>query len=526
MDENKEKELASEELAEEAAEKAEELTSEEKEEVEEILENLKNADEEAQVVTDWDGLAQIGDTEGIFEEGEFAGEDSAEEAAEDETEEIAEENLCEKCGKRERYTELDEDYPYCKACREGMKKTRMNAWGVITFILAFLSSILCIVFGVFAVVTAVPVMKGDRYLSQKKYASAITSYEEALTSIESLNSQAGGTLFDLGNKTYQKLIKAYAGMGSMTYASDYFTTLESAGVLEQLKYKTANEYNEIYNKMMDTYGELQTAYSEPLNEFFGKEEKADVSEAEKYLTELEELKKKEKYDPCMVAYFQYLFCSVTDNSVDESIKYLEEIKAGGRTYEFIYAIELCINYLEKGEYEKAEKIGCESLEASPENIGVYQYLMISKRRQGDFEGALKLGEEARKLAETMYTGSDGYSGLHYAVPMEEAIIYVLQGEKEKAIEAIDESFELGNDNSNLNISILIHYLYHVKGTEPVEEDGEKIYDNVDEMYDQGVATIAAYGAYYGLSISDNVQAIMDGEKTLEDVFMNGEVDWQ
>ena len=524
MDENKEKELASEEVVEETAEKAEKLTSEEKEEVEEILEKFKNTDEEAQIVTDWDGLAQVGDTDAVFEEDEA--ETDEEESDETEEEEIPEENLCERCGKRERFTELDEDYPYCKVCRESMKKTRMNAWGVITFILTFISSILCIVFGVFAVVTAVPVFKGDRYMAENKFVSAITSYEEALSSIESLNSQAGGTLFDAGNKTYQKLIKAYAGMGSVTYARDYFSALENAGVLEQLKYKAANEYNESYNKMMDTYGELQTAYSNALNEFFGKKEKADVSEAEKYLTELEELKKKEKYDPYMVAYFQYLFCSVTDNSLYESIKYLEEIKSGGRTYEFIYAIELCMNYLEKGDYEKAEKTCYESLEASPENIGVYQYLMISKRRQGDFEGALKLGEEARKLAETMYTGQEGYSALHYAVPMEEAIVYALQGEKEKAIEAIDESFEQGNDNSNLNISILLHYLFHVKGTEPVEEEGEKIYDNVDEMYDQGVATIAAYGSYYGLSISDNVQAIMDGKKTLEDVFMNGEVDWQ
>lgn len=522
MDENKEKELASEELVEETAEKAEELTSEEKEEVEEILENLKNTDEETQVVTDWDGLAQVGDTEGIFEENEIENEESAE----DETEEIAEEDLCEKCGKRERYTELDEDYPYCKACRESMKKTRMNAWGVITFILAFISSILCVVFGVFAVVTAVPVFKGDRYMAQNKFASAITSYEEALASIESLNSQAGGTLFDVGNKTYQKLIKAYAGIGSVTYARDYFSALEGAGVLEQPKYSEAKEYNDVYNKMMDTYTELQQTYTEKLNELFAKKEKADISEVEEYLTELEELKKKEKYDPYMVAYIQYLFCSLTDNSLDEGIKYLEEIKSGGRTYEFIYAIELCSNYLEKGDYEKAEKTCYDSLEASPENIGVYQYLMISKRRQGDFEGALKLGEEARKLAETMYTGAEGYSALHYAVPMEEAIVYALQGEKEKAIEAIDESFEQGNDNSNLNISILLHYLYHVKGTEPVEEDGQKIYDNVDEMYDQGVATIAAYGSYYGLSISDNVQAIMDGKKTLEDVFMNGEVNWQ
>ena len=521
MDENKEKEL----LEEETEVKAEELTSEEKEEVEEILEKLKNTEEETQVVTDWDGLAQVGDADSIIEESE---DDASEEGELSEgEEEIPEEDLCERCGKRERYTELDEDYPYCKACRESMKKTRMNAWGVLTFIATVFSAVLCLVFGIFSVVTAVPIFKGDRYMAENKFASAITSYEEALATVENLNSQAGGTLFDAGNKTYQKIITAYADMGSLTYAQDHYSALESAGVLGQFRYSKANEYNEIYNKMMDTYQSLQQTYSAKLNELYDMKEKADVSEVEEYLTELEGLKKKEKNDPYMVAYFQYLFCSLTDNSLDKGIEYLEEIKSGGRTYEFIYAIELCVNYLEKGDYEKAEKTGYDSLEASPENIGVYQYLMISKRRQGDLEGALKLAKEARELAETMYTGAEGYGALHYGIPMEEAIIYALQGEKEKALDAIDESFDLGNDNSNLNISILLHYLYHVKGNEPTEDDnGNKIYDSVDEMYDQDMATISYYGSYYGLSVSENIQAIMDGEKTLEDVFMNGEVDWQ
>lgn len=520
MDENKEKELLGEETA-------EELTEQEKEEVSEILEKLKNQEEETQVVTDWDGLAQVGDTDGIIEENDAEEEECSEETDEEEKE-LSEDNLCIRCEKRERYTELDEEYLYCKACREDMKKTRMNAWGVITFIVTLLSSVICVIFGVFAVVTALPVAKGDLYMKEAKYSSAITSYEEAAAAVDSLNSEAGSgvALFDVGNKTYAKLIDAYFNMGSPTYAQNYYTSLESSGALEKARYSESKAYYVIYDKMLNTYSELQTAYSEGLNTLYAMEEKADISEAEKYLTALEELKKDESKDPYMVTYFQYLFCSVTENSLDKGIEYLEEIKSGGRAYEFIYAIELAMSYLEKGEYEKAEKICYESLEESPENIGVYQYLMMSKRRQGDYDAVLKLGDEAEKLAETMYAG-EGYSALHYAIPMEEAIVYALMGEEEKAIASIDASYEAGNDNSNLNLSILLHYLYHVKGNEPEKgEDGEAIYDTVDEIYDQGLATISYYGSYYGLSVSENIQAIMDGEKTLEDVFIKGEVDWQ
>lgn len=529
MDENKEKDL----LEETAEETAEYLTEQEKEEVSEILEKLENSEEETSVTTDWDGLAQLGDSE------EFAGEVSAEETedeteetedeTEEESEEISEEALCEKCGKRARYTELDKDYPYCKACRESMKKTKMNGWGVFFFICMLLGGITYIVYAISLLTISLPIMKGDVYMSQKKYSSAIVCYEEAITTIDTLNQSAGSEieLFDAGDRTYAKLVEAYFKIGSPTYAQDYYTALEESGALEKFTYKQTKEYYDIYDKMMDTYSEVQTLHATGINALYAAEEKSDISEVKDELEALEELKQNEKYDKQMITYFQYLYCSVTENSLDEGIKYLEEIKEGGRAYEFMYAVELAMRYLEKGEYEKAEEVCYESLEESPENLGVYQYLMMSKRLQGDYEGALAIAEEAEKAAETMYIPEGYDSAMHYAVPMEQAIVYALMGEEDKALAAIDKSYELGNDNSNLNISILLHYLYHVKGTEPVEdEDYGTIYDSEDEMYDQGLSTISYYGSYYGLAVSENVQAIIDGEKTLEDVFVNGEVDWQ
>lgn len=513
MDENKEKDL----LGEEAEESAETLTEQEKEKVSDILEN---PGDETAVTTDWDGLAQLG------------GEEFETETAEEEqqtVEENPEADLCEKCGKRERYTELGEDYPYCKACRESMKKTRMNGWGVFFFISVLLGCIIYLVYGIALISMSLPIFKGDMYMAEKKYSSAIACYEEALTSIDSLNQSAGGQvpLFDAGDRTYAKLVKAYYLLGSPTYAQDYYAALEQSGALDKFTYKETKEYYDVYDKMMDTYSEAQSLYGQTLNSLYSSEKKVDVSVVKDELNGLEELKKNEKYDKQMIAYFQYLFCSVTENSLEESIKYLEEVKAGGRAYEFIYAIDLCTLYLEKGEYEKAEEICYDSLEASSENIGVYQYLMMSKRRQGDYEGALKLAEEAEKIAETMYVPEGYETAMHYAIPMEQAIVYALMGEEDKALAAIDTSYQLGNDNSNLNIVILLHYLYHVKGTEPqVGENDEKVYDSVDEMYDQGLATISYYGQYYGLSVSENVQAIIDGKKTLEDVFVKGEVDWQ
>lgn len=540
MDEKKEKKLPEEETQ-------DTLSEQEKEKVKEILKGLEETEEE-KVSTDWDGLAQVGDLESLEEDDtdKYYDEDEDEDYDEDdeddeddddeyddfddeigEDEEVDEDALCQKCGKRKRFTLLDEDYPYCKSCREKMKKTKMNGWGVFYFIVYLFVGIAMIFFGSIFVTISAPVIKGDMYMAKNQYQSAIACYEEAMATVSALNQSAGvqTAMFDIGNATYAKLIEAYNKAGSPTYAQDYYSALEQSGALEKPRYKEAKAYYEVYDKMMDTYSFLSSKYMTKINTLYAAEKKSDVSEVKKELAELEKLKKEKKYDRYMVAYFQNMFCIVTENAEDQAIKYLEEIKSGGRTYEFIYAIELSKLYIEKGEYEKAEKICRDSLEASPENIGVYQYLMMAKRRQGDYEGALKIAKEAEKAVENIYIPEGYESAMHYSVPMEQAIVYALMGEEEKALAAIDKSFELGNSNENLNILILLHYLYHVKGTEPVEKDDGKVYDSVDEMYDQGLAMISYYGAYYGLKITDNIQAIMDGTKSLEDVFVKGEVDW-
>ena len=82
MDENKEKELLEGDV-----EKNDTLTEQEKDEISEILENLKKSksDSDNQVVTDWDGLAQVGNTdEDIVAEETVEKEENAETDEEDE----------------------------------------------------------------------------------------------------------------------------------------------------------------------------------------------------------------------------------------------------------------------------------------------------------------------------------------------------------------------------------------------------------------------------------------------------------
>ncbi len=593
MDENKEKELLGEDK----------LSEEEAAKVSDILENLRNKDAESDTVTDWDGLAEVGSSAEIIEEN-VTEEEEKEEIEVTESEE--EEELCIKCEKRPRYTEIDENYLYCKACREDMKKTRLNPWAVLSLLFAIVMGFIALVWGIWALAISIPVIKGDmdmlkgdtasaienymgavvsveqlassyadagdifdvgektyekfkeaysiilkesnkkgdEFVAQKKYQSAINCYTDAIVNITSLSSEySSEAISNLTNEvceeTYAKIIRAYALLGSPANASvvtvgqnqiDCYSQLETIGSYEKEEYADVKEYYDIYNGMMDTYYILtQQIYINALNQFYVSIDTNKFEDVKKYVEELEEYKKDEQYDKYMVSYVQSIFCAMTTDGDDERAKYLEEVKSGGRLYEFIYAQELSVAYLDLGEHQKAEDLCYEVIKESPENYDVYQYLMISKTRQGDYDGAIALADKVEDEIEEVYLGenaTDSASAMPHTIMMEKAIAYALKGDKNKALAAIDLSYQLGNDNSNLNIYLLLHYLYHVKGTEPTtDEDGNTVYDNVDGAYDQAELTINTYGAYYGLSLSDNIEAIIDGKKTLEDVFVKGEVEW-
>ncbi len=601
MDENKEKELLEENginvLSEEEAQK-----------VSNIVEELKNAEKDSsESVKDWDGLAEVGaNNDTIIEEkAEPVSEEKAQDELEDEGEE---EELCIRCEKRERYTEIEEDYPYCKVCREEMKKTRMNPLAVISLILTALVAFFALVWGVWAIAISIPVIKGDSLMRKGDNVAAAKCYMEAITSVDTLSAENADTegIFDVGNKTYEKLetafkgivseknkkgdecvkakkyqsainyyidsltevislasessseatfnsinsaladtyakiIRAYALSGSPANAGmvtvgqsqlDCYAQLEALDVLDKEEYADIKEYYDLYNGMMNTYGVLtQQVYTSVLDNLYADmdKDKNKLEDVKKYLDELEKYKSDSQFDKYMVSYVQSIFCAMTTDGASERAKYLEQVKQGGGLYEFIYAQELCIAYLDMGENAKAEALCHESYENSPENHNVYQFLMKSKIRQGDYDGAIALAEKVEKEIDGVYLGSsaeEGSTAMPHTVLMEKAIAHALKGEKDKALAAIDLSYQIGNDNSNLNIYLLLHYLYHVKGTEPTtDEDGNKVYDNVDGAYDEAELTINTYGSYYGLSLSDNIEAIIDGKKTLEDVFVKGEVEW-
>lgn len=542
MDEKKEKELKKGNEPENDT-----LSAEEKKEVDEILENLKKSRNEAK--TDWDGLAQVGagnekiiekeadeDIEEADEEIEVKpAKKSGKKSGKKESEEYDEDELCVVCGKRKRYTEIDKDSLYCKSCREKMKKTPMNFWGVLSFVMAICAGIFAIVCSTYAISIAVPVIRGDNFVKAGKYYSAVSSYQEAILVAEKLNADMSQqdaqtatmempqTFFDAGKATYAKLIRAFHSMGSLISSQDYIAMFEETDALKIPRYADIKEHSELLSGFADTVTFIESRYQVKMTVQYS-QGTMKIEDIKPTLDEIEKLKSSPNHNKYAVACMQAELCEAAEGSEKLKIKYLEEVRKGGIAYESMCLARLCELYLETGNLAEVEKISTQVLEAAPESIDFYPYLMKVKIKQGKPQEALNIYNEAEKVVAKVYYPIDPSTGLadSYSIPYtlltEKAVCHALLGQENEALEAIEQSYANGVSIHSANVYALLHYIYHVKGSEPVYEDDLKILDSVDNGYDAIVSVLETNS----LEINADVKAVMDGEKTLEDVFVRGE----
>ena len=529
MDENKDKKLKDGKESEKDV-----LSVQEKEKVNEILENLKNSKNEAS--TDWDGLADVSSDDEIVEPKEISNKKKSGKKNKKEEESIPEEELCVICGKRRR---ASEDTYYCKSCREKMKQTPLNSFGILAFVAALFAGCVAIVFGYHAVNISIPVIKGDNFMKEGKYYSALASYNEAEEYASKLNDEWNHkdeqetqttlpvkqvTWFDAGKRTKVKVLQNYYQMGSLISAESYLEELERLGLNESKRYPEVKEYSAILDSFGSTCSFINNKYQDSFMMMQYAGGQLEIKDVKSTLDELEKLKTNEHHNKYAVSYMQYSIAKAAKNSEELQIKYLEEIKAGGKAYEETSNILLCVLYLNTKQYDKVEKICTEAVATAPESIDYYQYLMKVRIKQNNPQGALDIYNNVVTAVNSIYSPADPETGLRETLPIpytflaEKAAAHALLGDADAAIEAIDQSYALGVDIHTANVYALLHYMYHVKGNEPVYEDDLKIEDAVDNGYDAILTVFAGSNA----ELNADVKAAIEGKKTLKEVFVDGE----
>ena len=175
------------------------------------------------------------------------------------------------------------------------------------------------------------------------------------------------------------------------------------------------------------------------------------------------------------------------NVADEAIKFNKNDASA-----YYYTVRV---YIEKGDLDTADKM-CEELrEANPDGLDYYSTKAELLRRRNKLEDAIEICRKG------IVAGSDA------EIYRQQAIAYLLLSDKENALEAITQSYEIAMQNNSNGISLeelnTVALICFICGDTDT-------YDEIVAMFEQ-----------YGESLNEKTQKCIKGDITFEDIFMKG-----
>ena len=203
------------------------------------------------------------------------------------------------------------------------------------------------------------------------------------------------------------------------------------------------------------------------------------------------------YDKGFVAYCKY-FAAVYSDREAEGKQYVDEMKAQMPDLKTVYGYYQIDLDKGNGEYDKAAADAEEILAANVGDDYANSTVAFVKRTKGDVKGALETA-----LNGILLSGSKTFCG------NEAAVDYMLTGDFESAFEYLKNMYRNSMSIETCDMLLIYNALY--KGdNKDIKEDLAALVEEIN----------AAYQNYGVTSLSDTT-AIINGEKTLEDVFLAG-----
>nr|MCR5040630.1 tetratricopeptide repeat protein [Clostridia bacterium] len=205
------------------------------------------------------------------------------------------------------------------------------------------------------------------------------------------------------------------------------------------------------------------------------------------------------YRLAAVDYYIYITLTALDRD-GETLELLEEMHDRAPDAFFFYISPLLKKYVvlaaagEDGYADKALALCAESEKNNPEDAFPHYGRTQIYRVSGDYEAALAAADAGMEAAPD-----------NYELKRQKAIVYMLQEKYDDALELLKDCFD--NDG---NITISEAETYALCGA---AMGSDEVVEAVTELYSQ-----------YGLTLGDAVTAFMNGETTIEEIFLTGECD--
>lgn len=522
-----------EEITETAEEAAEETTEETVEET--VEEAVEETEEEAAEESEENSAEKTDDT-AETEEAEASDSENAEEA-ESKSEEEEEYELCPVCGENR----LSEDRDYCEACEAAMLKRKPP-------FLAWICGAAVLVLSVFALAAsflisapAIQVIKGDAAAKNNSWYTAFLEYSEVDTVVSEVNSILGSSalnsLVQTGSDVKLKIINAVAKysnpLDAYSYASNYFTEEEIEN-----------------NSTLRKYKEMQESYASSYDILYEGIEMMTSGEStyEEVVAKFESFRGTEGVEDIYVDYFVTAAASYFRLSAEEQLACFEKLdasaKASGDDYRWLYYIDYANMLNDAGESEKAIALLDEMI---AEDNTAYDYFTLKMKTQ-IAQGDLAAAEETCSAFEA---NNEGYDTSYLL----RAILMRCQGKTSEAKELLNEALEtygtvpelyrqlaliylLEGDYDNAYeqaytayVTAYNRYYYYGDSNAYTVELDNTVYicsylcNKLGEMTTENAIYITdVLASYEGVELSDKLNSIISGERTVQEILTEGECD--
>lgn len=522
-------------------------------------ETLSNKPDNTSDDWDWDAAVPQTDTANItFDDLHTVEEqknDSVEEEKVEQTDEKTEEKKnsdddgrCIVCGKERGNSPSD---LYCNECRAKFLRTN---YGVGHIILAFVMVIVAAL-GYFVCTSTVTVseklFKAEKYISEKRYNDALDCCTDIFDTTDKLNSGVNAVIkgvseniqtqdwFTEGASTIRTIMIGYTKTISIsndersnfinavdTYFSDKKGSYFSVADLSKPENKDIKEMYDVVKNIDTASEDIENSISSYIS---AQEDGSYKVDYDKGVKKLDEFKAKNDIEKSLVYYNKFLlaYYGNKDNSV--RLDYFDKAYKQAGKYGYMFLPSYIMIAWEYGEYDKVLELSDKAIEYNVNNTSAYYYAVRSYIEKKDLDSADGKCEEMHKTnpealdyystkAEILrrrgkyddaieYCRKGIVEGTDAEIYRQQAIAYLLKSDKENALEAIKQSYDIATKDTSGKLSLeevntvaLICFICEDKDT----------YEEIENMLKQ-----------YGMDFYDNVKKCIKGDITFEDIFMKG-----
>lgn len=327
----------------------------------------------------------------------------------------------------------------------------------------------------------------QRRAAAKRPISALAKYQD----VDNIIDQSNGR-FTYGSKYKKNQLKLYNKLG-IQYIDYMGSFLNTHYTSRELK-SPGNGYAKKMQKKYSQYNQAASAFQSAMqNAKNNSDYKGIISAFDKEVGT--------KVDPSIANFFRYYAALMTGQKDSVQRQALEGIKDKG----FRYPLEAEYS-LNHRQWDNALKYADKMLKRNKEDSIAYGYKSYAQRMKGDLKGA----------ADTLNTGLkiDATSGqLNYQM----AILSLLNKDYAKAEQYAYAAASYGTSDETISLYALTLELR----SQQFEKAGHtKQAKERDTQYKSMISMLEQYGA----KPSPDVQKVIDGKKTLADIFLKGKGD--